>query len=417
MTTITTQGYTGITGRNESFTTLGASEPVNVNALDGNDIIITYDGADLLIGGLGRDIIRGYGSDDIIHGDRFWNDEATNVDPALAAAADAILGMNGADTIFAGGGNNFVNGGMGNDYIVGGSGNELLQGSDGSDTVYGGTGDDTLVGGTLSIADSASFLANNIGTITINFNGHTDAALASFQVNSSDYAGSDPALANTGNDYLDGGLGNDRLYGGDGADIRVGGVGDDAYTVDNAADVVTEREFEGTDEIYLGINRSLDSYVENVTMVDTAEGVLGNAFGNRIAGNYVANWLNGAEGNDTITGGLGADRLIGGSGNDTFVYNAVNEGGDRVLDFSSSDDTFHFRASAFGGLPAGQLAASRFQSSNADSAATSLVRFFYEEDTRILRYDADGIDSAYAPVVIATLQDGATFSISDIILI
>jgi hypothetical protein len=54
---------------------------------------------------------------------------------------------------------------------------------------------------------------------------------------------------------------------------------------------------------------------------------------------------------------------------------------------------------------------------NGDTAATASVRFFYEEDTRILRYDADGIDSGSQSVIIATLQEGATFSISDIVLV
>ena len=181
----------------------------------------------------------------------------------------------------------------------------------------------------------------------------------------------DLALTGTGNDYLDGGLGDDRLYGGDGTDTMIGGLGNDMYTVDSASDVVIEREAEGIDEVYLDITLSLHSYVENVTLTNSTEGVLGNALANRINGNASANYLAGAEGNDTITGGTGADRLIGGTGADTYVYNAVNEGGDRVLDFSSSDDTFHFRASAFGGLPTGQLDGSRFSSSNGDTAPNS----------------------------------------------
>ena len=197
----------------------------------------------------------------------------------------------------------------------------------------------------------------------------------------------------------------------------IGGLGDDSYTVDSAADIVLEREAEGTDEVYLEVTLSLALLCRERDADQRTEGVLGNALANRIIGNNAANYLAGAEGNDTITGGLNADRLIGGTGSDFYVYNAVNEGNDRVLDFSSSDDTFHFRATTFGGLPAGQLDGSRFQSSNGDTAANSTIRFFYEEDTRILRYDADGIDNASAPVIIATLQEGASFSVSDIVLI
>jgi Ca2+-binding RTX toxin-like protein len=415
MSAIVTEGYVGAAGCNEVFDLVVTIVPKNVNAMDGNDVIFSSDENDVLVGGLGRDFISGNTGDDAIYGDQFWNDETTNAQGAVAAEADLILGGAGADTIFAGGGNNYVHGGAGADYIMGGSGHELLQGGAGNDTVLGGAGNDTLVGGTMNATDNAAFATANIGTITTNFSGlngtpgNTDWVAANF------VAG--VALINTGNDYLEGGLGDDRLYGGDGNDTMVGGQGNDSYTVDSAGDIVIEREVEGIDEVYLDVTLSLHSYVENVTLTNATEGVLGNALANRITGNASANYLAGAEGNDSITGGLGADRLIGGSGNDTFVYNAANEGGDRVLDFSSSDDTFHFRASAFGGLPTGQLDASRFASGIADGAPNSLVRFFYEEDTRILRYDADGIDSAYSPVIIATLQEGATLSIADILLI
>jgi Ca2+-binding RTX toxin-like protein len=416
MTAITTEGYVGIAGRNELFNVPNATVPYNINALDGHDLIGGYNAADILFGGLGRDFMFGRAGNDAIYGDQSWNDETTNANALLAATADLILGEGGSDTIFAGGGNNFVNGGAGDDYIIGGSGNELLQGGSGNDSVYGAAGNDTLVGGTLSSADNAAFLNNNIGTVTTNFDGLNDSA-QDLDSMASGSAAVDLALTGTGNDYLDGGLGDDRLYGGDGADTMIGGFGNDSYTVDNASDLVIEREAEGVDEVYLDITLSLHSYIENVTLTNSTEGVLGNALANRINGNASANYLAGAEGNDTITGGLGADRLIGGSGADTYVYNAVNEGGDRVLDFSSSDDTFHFNASAFGGLPTGQPDGSRFSSSNGDTAPNSSVRFFYEEDTRVLRYDADGIDSAFMPVIIATLQEGANFSISDIVLI
>jgi Ca2+-binding RTX toxin-like protein len=114
MTAITTQGYTGIAGRNEMFD-IPVSNPTFVNALDGHDIIIAFGHADTLYGGLGRDVIRGLAGNDAIYGDQFWNDETTNANPLLAAGADALFGQEGADTIFAGGGNNYVNGGSDDD--------------------------------------------------------------------------------------------------------------------------------------------------------------------------------------------------------------------------------------------------------------------------------------------------------------
>jgi Ca2+-binding RTX toxin-like protein len=382
MTAIPTEGYIGAAGCNEAFVPDDLFASMNINALDGNDVVVGRFASDSLIGGLGRDFIFGFHGDDSIYGDQFWNDERISAQGAVAAENDLIQGMEGADTIFAGGGNNYVNGGVGADYITGGGGHELLQGGAGNDAVLGGAGDDVLVGGTMSTVDNAAFLNSNIGTVTTNFSG-LDGTPGNTNWIASNYASYDLALTGTGNDYLEGGLGDDRLYGGDGADTMIGSLGNDSYAVDRADDIVIEREYEGIDEIYLDVTLSLHSYVEHVTLTNSTEGVLGNALANRITGN---------------------------------ANNAVNEGGDRMLDFSSSDDSLHFTASVFG-LPIGQLDANRFASGIADGAPTSIVRFFYEEDTRTVRYDADGIDSAYAPVVIATLQEGATFSISDILLI
>ncbi|HYH43547.1 MAG TPA: type I secretion C-terminal target domain-containing protein, partial [Burkholderiales bacterium] len=44
--------------------------------------------------------------------------------------------------------------------------------------------------------------------------------------------------------------------------------------------------------------------------------------------------LDGGAGNDILTGGLGNDVLIGGAGADRFDYNAIDEGRDRILDFT-----------------------------------------------------------------------------------
>ncbi len=130
--------------------------------------------------------------------------------------------------------------------------------------------------------------------------------------------------------------------------------------------------------------------------------------------------LTGSEGGDKITGGKGADILAGGRGDDIFVYNSRDEGGDTISDFSSTgngnNDRFHFKASAFGNLPLGELAESRFQSSNADVAQSNNVRFFYEQDTQTLRFDPDG-SGGQAAIVIAVLQAGATMTSADIFII
>ncbi len=191
----------------------------------------------------------------------------------------------------------------------------------------------------------------------------------------------------------------------------------------------------------------LRSLIENATGGSGKDQLRGNAAANALLGNDNSDSLfgfggrdqldggnggdrlDGGNGNDIMIGGTGSDRLIGGSGtdtltgglgNDSFVFKALGEANDRITDFSSAvagnNDRFELLGAAFGGLAAGNLAAGLFQSSNAAVAGTAAIRFLYETDTRILRYDADG-NGVGAAVVIATLQAGAQVLLSDILIV
>jgi len=95
--------------------------------------------------------------------------------------------------------------------------------------------------------------------------------------------------------------------------------------------------------------------------------------------------------------------------------------GDTVADFSSSgagnNDRFDFENTAFGNLAAGALAGTQFQSSTAATALNTNIRFFFETDTRTLRFDRDGSGSSFSATVVATLQTGASMTVGDIFLI
>jgi Ca2+-binding RTX toxin-like protein len=330
--------------------------PTSIDAKDGHDFIGGYDANDYLIGGLGRDVVFGYDGADTIYGDQFWNDETSNVNTALAAEADAIWGMDGNDTIFAGGGNNFVNGGAGDDFITGGSGNEMLSGGAGNDTVLGGAGNDVLFGGTDTQTNEASFLSANIGAFTINFNGLDDTA-QTYSPNPSTWAGFDPALTNTGADYLDGGDGDDRMYGQDGNDTlkggtgndyldggagndnMAGGTGNDIYIVAAAGDVTIENADGGTDTVRSYVNWTLANNVERLELQGSGNlNGIGNTLANTLVGNSGNNVLSGGGGNDYITGGSGNDTLIGGDGNDTLIGGAGRD----ILIGGAGNDTFDF---------------------------------------------------------------------------
>ncbi|GMO16472.1 MULTISPECIES: FG-GAP-like repeat-containing protein [Bradyrhizobium] len=77
--------------------------------------------------------------------------------------------------------------------------------------------------------------------------------------------------------------------------------------------------------------------------IDNAIGGSGN---DAIAGNAIANTLNGGGGNDTITGGAGNDTIIGGSGTDTAVYSG-NEA-NYAISYNPATQTFTIADQRFG---------------------------------------------------------------------
>ncbi len=186
-------------------------------------------------------------------------------------------------------------------------------------------------------------------------------------------------LANTlagtaNNDRLLGLNGNDTLNGGAGADEMVGGANNDAYTVDNTGDVVTELAGGGTDIIYTTLtNFALDELgnVENLQFIGS-----GNFTGRGTSG---ANMLTGGSGNDTLDGGAGADRLTGNVGDDTYT---VSDVGDLVIE----------------GLGAGN-----------DTVNTSLASYMLANNVEILRYTGEGnftgTGNASANLVVAGAGD------------
>ncbi|MBE9242670.1 hypothetical protein IQ221_17045 [Synechocystis salina LEGE 00041] len=66
--------------------------------------------------------------------------------------------------------------------------------------------------------------------------------------------------------------------------------------------------------------------------------LLGNGGNDTLYGGEGNDILNGGFGDDVLIGGLGRDKLIGGLGNDKFVYKALNEAGDVILDFNRNQD-------------------------------------------------------------------------------
>jgi ELWxxDGT repeat protein len=338
-----------LTGNEFSHVIVGGAGDDTIIGGIGNDTLNGNAGADMLTGGAGNDTLNGgAGADTMIGG---TGNDAYNVDNAGDVVTEAFGG--GTDTVFAtvsytlaAGSevetmrvnvatgltltgnefNNIIIGNAGNDTLIGGAGNDTLNGNAGADTMIGGTGNDAynvdnagdvvteaLGEGIDTVFATVSYtLAAGSEVETMRSNVATGLILTGNELNNI-------IIGNTGNDTLNGGAGNDTLNGNAGSDTMVGGTGNDTYTVDNAADVVTEAAGEGTDTINASVSYTLaaGSEVERLAAtVTTAVTFTGNEFANNLVGNNGDDTLSGGLGNDILQGFGGNDTLLGGSGDD-----------------------------------------------------------------------------------------------------
>ncbi len=145
----------------------------------------------------------------------------------------------------------------------------------------------------------------------------------------------------TGNGtVISGTNGDDTLSGLGGSYILKGGNGNDTYIVDDTGDEVDEKNNGGTDHVISYIDWTLGDNVENLTLKEGTEALvgIGNELDNEITGNSGANTLKGLGGNDRLDGGDGDDSLYGGAGDDTLIGGA----GSDLIDGGSGTDTAVF---------------------------------------------------------------------------
>lgn len=274
-------------------------------------------------------------------------------------------------------------------------------------------------------------------------------------------AGNDRLAGLAGSDILTGGLGRDTLIGGLAGDTLNGGLGNDIYYVDMARDriVETSRNPREIDTVVSTVSYALGANLERLTLGGRAIVGIGNSRNNRIVGNSFSNRLSGGTGNDTLlgaggndilkgsfgndsligsfgndvltgsfgndiltggrgndilTGGTGRDKLISGVGRDRFVFQAKNQGIDRISDFSTVFDRLDFSAAGFGRrLRRGFLTPSQFRLGS--RALDASDRFIYNRASGILLHDSDGT-GALAPTAIAILNPGGALFSSDIFI-
>jgi trimeric autotransporter adhesin len=294
-----------------------------------------------------------------------YQDALGSTDDFVFNAIDNLL-LNGADTVVGGTGDDILNGGNGDDAINGGDGSDTVV-FDGDIAGYtlseanglvsiedDGTGDiDTVTnveffrfnGITYSLAQIIALIAATQGqTINgTNANNTLNGTEGNDTING--FGGNDILNGLGGNDILNGGDGTDTLNGGAGNDQMFGGAGNDTYSVDDAGDIVTENELEGTDTVKASISTyTLTSFVERLTYTGTGsfEGT-GNDLDNIITGGAQSDTLDGLAGNDTLNGGAGDDFLFGGVGNDRLdggdgIDELYGEIGNDTLNGGAGDD-------------------------------------------------------------------------------
>ena len=152
------------------------------------------------------------------------------------------------------------------------------------------------------------------------------------------YGGDDHLVSGDNTDYLDGGTGADRMD---------GGGSSDTYVVDNAGDVVIERDLEAfgdgwitsgeNDLVYASISFTLGAFVEHLSLITGAGAIngTGNELDNTIHGNNSGNTLSGLDGDDLLIGHGGNDTLRGGNHNDELYGSEDND----TLEGGAGSDT------------------------------------------------------------------------------
>jgi Ca2+-binding RTX toxin-like protein len=122
-------------------------------------------------------------------------------------------------------------------------------------------------------------------------------------------------------------------------------------------------------------------------------------------------------GNDRLDGGYGNDVLKGGVGRDTFVFATKlhkTKNVDKIIDFSSKDDTIELAKSIFSKMQKGKMKAGAFFVGKEAHDASD--RVIYDKAKGILFYDKDGTGGA-DQVKFATVHAKLKLSLSDFFVV
>jgi len=361
ISTLTTIENITLTGSTTGLTATGntLANTLTSNGATGN-VLVGGTGNDTYVVSNGNEKITeaaGAGTDTVQSSATFNLNLATNANVenlTLTGLGNINATGNGlANIIIGNSGNNILDGKLGNDNMSGGAGDDTYFVDSSSDVVTEvagtgataaakalSTGNDT-VKSSIAITTLVTNVENLTLTGTSNINGTGNTLDNTITGNT----GNNTLNGSTGNDTLNGAAGDDILNGGAGNDAMSGGANDDTYVVDSASDTVAEAASEGTDTVQSSVTYTIDTDVENLTLIGSAAiNGIGNASANTLTGNAANNTLNGGTGifADILIGGAGKDTLTGDAGADTFVYKFASESTvtlfDVITDFTTASD-------------------------------------------------------------------------------
>ncbi|MFC7053163.1 M10 family metallopeptidase [Hansschlegelia quercus] len=290
---------------------------------------------------------------------------------------------------------------------IGGSGDDRLVGNSAVNVLKGGAGDDVYV---VQTSGDSAVEANGAGNDRVESS--VSYSLAKQYIEALTLTGT-AAINATGNSLANTIIGNSArnvIDGGSGRDTMVGGGGDDDYVVQNAHDRVIELNGQGDDRVLSKVSFSLaNQYIERLQLIGSAD-IAG-------TGNSLKNTIVGNAGDNLIDGGKRADHLAGGAGHDTFAFTTAlgAKNVDIITDFNAVDDTIRLENAVFAGLSTGALGKSAFYAGTA--AHDSSDRIIYNATSGGLFFDRDGTGATYTAVQFATLENHATTTAADFIVV
>ena len=373
---------------------IGADEFENIIGTQFDDRLFGNGEANVIQGGAGNDAIHAFGGSDVYDGGE-GTDTALFNQAGAGVNADLAAGTAGSNTLISI--ENF-NGGVFDDTIAGDDGANVLFGNGGADIIDGRGGDDVIIADTDDISldggdDNNADAPTTDNGDTLDLSGATEGVFVDLDAN---FGGApNPGLSQEGfvrnvasgtggavtfdivaNDFenIIGTQFDDRLFGNGEANVIQGGAGDDAIHAFGGSDVYDGGE--GTDTALFnqagaGVNADLAAGTAGSNTLISIENFNGGIFDDTIAGDDVANALNGNSGadiidgrggDDVISGDGGSDTLTGGEGADVFAYAGdpfdgadVSAAGRQIIgdedfiqDFDFANDVYRLNATDFG---------------------------------------------------------------------